>query len=256
MKISALKASAFAVISLAGAVNAQTSVGPGNIEVSFYTDGNNFVAQPPGASSPLTETQTSGLNLLNVPGYGNHIYDFCSQFYVGRNETNSYNVTSGLNGLSATQQANVAALLSNALPALNSMIASYIAEVGPGMWNGNPTERAHLDAYAAGIQMALWEIVDETNSTLELDNSKAGKGTFAVDLTASATPTVLEGENNAVNFINNVKSGVWIDKGGMVYYTADSDSVQDRIWAQVVPETSTSLLGLVGIGLLMRRRRN
>ncbi|MDB6077465.1 MAG: hypothetical protein JWO82_1212 [Akkermansiaceae bacterium] len=255
MKMSVSKASALAAITLVGAAHAQSTVGPSNVEVAFYTDGNHFVVQPDPAASPFPETQTSGLNLLNTPSNG-QVYDFCSQFYVGRNETNTYNVTNGLNGFTSTEQANVQALLSNVLPAFQTMLSNYIAQVGQGNWDGNPTERANLNAYAAGIQMAIWELVDETNNTLELDNSKSGKGTFAVDLTAPASANVLEGENYGVQFVNNVKNGTWVDRGGIVYYTADSAAVQDRIWAQVVPETSSSLLGLVGAGLLLRRRRN
>jgi hypothetical protein len=253
MKLLAIKASALALATL-GAANAQTvTTNPSNIEVSFYTEGNNFVVVPPGGSGPIAQTQTSGLNILNVPGYG-EVYDFCSQYFVGRNETVDYNVTSGLGSLTATQKANVSALLSNALPEFNSMLATYISHVGAGEWDADPVQRAHLNAYAAGIQMAIWELVSDT--TPELDNSKPGKGIFATDLNAGASDTVKEGEYDGVSFVNNVKNGVWVDKGGMIYYYADSDTQQDRIWAQVVPEPSAALLGVLSFGFLLRRRRN
>lgn len=52
----------------------------------------------------------------------------------------------------------------------------------------------------------------------------------------------------------------WTDQGGISYYDADPAADQDRMWVtaagpSIIPEPSTALIGLLGLGFMLGRKR-
>ncbi len=174
------------------------------------------------AIDPVGLYQTS---VIRGDGSSVSVYDFCTELFVGLDTEASYSVTSGFGSLDTTKQANLSTFLSNALP-------SFIASPN--------------DISAAAMQIGIWEIIEDSNLTLgsgdlSVDSSFAGDATSAVGL--------------AETWLTSVRTNAWTDQGGLAFYYADGDSQQSRLWVEVVPEPSTALLGLLGFGLLARRRR-
>lgn len=166
------------------------------------------------------------------------VFDVCFEIFIGPTGSSTYTVTEGLGpNLDATRQAQVRALFSNAL-------AGFVF---------SPTDYDNSAVHGAAIQMALWEIAQDTNPFLTLEPGTPDSG----DLSVTSFGSVASGDavDLAELWLGNIRSGTWTDQGGYIYYHADAVSEQDRLWVTPIPEPSTALLGGLGGLLLLRRRR-
>jgi hypothetical protein len=217
----------------------------------------NFLTDPDNNGSFDTTVQSAGFRYQSITGFGT-VYDFCTDFYTGEDGDMTYDVSAGLGAVTSTQQAQLRALFTNALPGFDLKLQDYI-DLNGGDWAYNPTydaEFSDLVGYAGGMQAALWEIIHEQVATLGMDVSDAGVFEASAD---GAFP--LSRANLALGyanqFLDNIQGGspAWTDQGGYDYYFAEGGTDQDRLWFVAVPEPSSLLLGGLGLGLLLRRRR-
>jgi hypothetical protein len=250
MKLPALTPALLAAAMLPA--SAQT-VPPGDrtLENAFYATDIQFLH----GAGPTLQPQLAGFNLQTITGFGpGYVFDFCADFFTGDNSSATFSVTSGFGGLSGQDE--IEALFSNALPAFRGMLNDYIALNG-GDWAYNATfadEYDDLQGYAAGMQIALWEIIHEQTGDLSINDEGATPGSFRIDVSAAPNVRADLGDDFAETFLTNVRTGTWTDQGNISYYFADGGSDQDRLW-MVVPEPSSALLGAFGLMVLLRRRR-
>lgn len=169
------------------------------------------------------------------------VWDACAELFVGPTGASTYTVTPGLaaSGWNATQIDQVGALYSNALILLTNELGDY------------DTARP----FGAAIQMALWEIAEETAGSLDLT-----AGDFNVASSDSDAET-LQAISLASQWIADIQSGNWTNNGGISFFYADGGTEQDRLWATFgvvsVPEPSVALLGsLAALCFVSRRRRD
>ncbi len=203
--------------------------------------------------------QLAGFNLLEKSGYGpGYIYDFCANFDQGDGVNWTFDsVTAGMGGLG--RQSEIGALFSNAIPEFNGYLADYISD-NNGDWSypDDPDlvdEYDNLQGYAAGMQIALWELIHEDASFLTIDNTDGNSGNFRIDLAAAPNARADLADSYAEQILAQIRSGNWSDEGGYTVHFADApDGEQDRLWV-TVPEPSSALLGAFGMLALLRRRR-
>ncbi|MGB1130340.1 MAG: PEP-CTERM sorting domain-containing protein, partial [Haloferula sp.] len=196
-----------------------------------------------GPSSPYS-TDPVGFKRTTVvtpAGVEIDVWDACAELFVGPTGGSTYTVTPGLSasGWNATQIEQVETLYSNALVLFTGELGDYDA----------------ARPFGAAIQMALWEIAEETAGSLDLT-----AGNFNVagsDLDTATTDAI----TLATQWINNIQSGTWTNQPGVNLFYADSAGEQDRLWAVLsvtptsLPEPSTALFTLIGGALLVSRRR-
>ena len=196
-----------------------------------------------------TSAVSAGIERADVT-YGStvtSIWDLCAEFYIpGAPTPPSYGLSLGFGpGVDATEETGIRLLISNTLPFFE---AERIA--------GN-TDAAEV--YASAIQIAYWEIIEDTNDSLITDSTNPLAGTFQVDFNyVSSDPDTSPARLQAEAFLASISSGSWTDQGGYIYHYADTDGSQDRLWiaTSVVPEPSMAvLLGLAGGTCLLCRRR-
>jgi hypothetical protein len=232
---------------------AAQSVPPGDrtLENAFFASDVQFLYDP----GPTLQPQLAGFNLQTITGFGpGYVYDFCADFFTGDNSGATYDVSSGFGTLPG--QSDIQALFSNALPGFRGLLQDYI-DLNGGDWSYNPTyasEYDELQGYAAGMQIALWEIIHEQSDDLSIDDEGATPGSFRVDVSAAPNTRAALADDFAETFLANVRTGTWTNQGGISYHFADGGSDQDRLW-MVVPEPSSALLGAFGFLVLLRRRR-
>lgn len=201
---------------------------------------------------PSTVNQYAGIDLRTGPG-GAWIFDFCADFGAGQNNSTHYDVSPGFGSLTLAQSDDIPALLFNTLPVFDGMVRTAISDSGGDWPDASYSGYNELLAYAAGMQLALWEIIhDPASGTLDTGN-------FSVD--AVADPDVALGCSNAESFLANIAGGWTYQPGFNFQYAKPVDAGnqpvpngQDRLWV-VVPEPSSALLGAVGLLVLLRRRR-
>ncbi len=233
------------------------SVPPGDrtLENAFGTPGFQFLYGP----VPNIQPQLADFNLQTINGFGpGYVYDFCADFFTGDEDAATFGVTEGF-GVISSKEAQVRALFTNALPVFNTMLDDYIALNG-GDWAENAAFAAEFDdlqAYGAGMQIALWEIIHEQTaelSQLSINDEGAFPGSFRVDVSAPSNTRADLGEDFAEQFLTSIRTGTWTNQGGVNFYYAEGGDDQDRLW-MVVPEPSSALLGGIGLLALLRRRR-
>lgn len=193
--------------------------------------------------------QYSGVDLRQGPG-DTWIFDFCADFSAGFNESEYYDVSTGFGGLTFDQSEAISALLYNTLPVFNGMVREAISLSGDDWPDSSYAGYNDLLSYAAGMQLALWEIIHDPTSG-DLDT-----GLFSVG--AVADPDIAVGRSNAQAFLDGVAGGWTYQPGFTFQYARPIDSGdergQDRLWV-AVPEPSSVLLGAFGMIALLRRRR-
>ena len=245
---------------LAHPAAAQTieNVDPGVPDNSFYAD------------LPFETTiggdleQRAGFNYRTVEGFGpGRVYDFCADYYVGTAYQGLiYNVETGLgSNFGASQNEAIGALFSNSITGFDNLLNQYLAANG-GSWDYNDELSDQYDAlqgYAAGMQIALWEIIhDGTDNGLSIVQGPDG-GDFRVDdIPTGSDPRAEAGYAKAEEFLANIRNSTWTNTGGVNFYYAvpTTPGEQDRLWVTVVPEPSSALLGAAGLLLVLRRRRD
>lgn len=167
------------------------------------------------------------------------VWDACAQLFEGPTGSSTYTVTAGFgaSGWSGSQIDQIQALYSNALILFTNEVGDY------------DTARP----FGAAIQIALWEIAEETAGSIDLlggDFNIVGSDTDAETLAAL---------DLAEEWIDNIQDGTWTDQGGISYFYADAGDEQNRLWATAgvttVPEPSSALLGILGGLFLVSRRR-
>ena len=202
-------------------------------EVSFN---NTTGPQSPYSTDPVGFKRTT---VVTPSGAEVSVWDACAELFIGPTGSSSYTVTAGLSqsGWSANQIDQVQALYSNALLLFVGELGDYDA----------------ARPYGAAIQIALWEIAEETSGSLDLLS-----GDFNLSSNAGDTATT-DAVALATQWISNIQNSTWTDQGGISYFYADGGSEQNRLWATpgvtTVPEPSVALLGILGGMLVIRRRR-
>ncbi|WP_035606980.1 hypothetical protein [Haloferula sp. BvORR071] len=230
-------------------------------ENSFYAEDIPFIYDS--NPEPVHQPQLAGLNLLNMPFHeSGYVFDFCADFLNGNGELNDYNMSSGFGSLSSTQESEIRALMSNSLPTFVELLNAYIIANG-GDWGENTGALAgdfnEVVGYAAGMQIALWEIVHEQSGQISINTDGPIAGSFGVETIPAAPPNPRGeiGRANAEDFLTAIRGGTWSDIGGIGYYYVNpvSPAEQDRLWLTQVPEPSAALLGVLGLLTVFRRRR-
>lgn len=168
------------------------------------------------------------------------VYDFCSELFVGLSGNPTYSVTPGLSGL-GSRATTLTSLLSNSIPL-------FLNQQAVGTYQDAAT-------YAAAIQLGIWEIIQDGNPYLTLDDSATGGQALSVNLGLTDAGPSTDAVALAETWLAAVRSNTWTDQGNLNLYYADTTGQQDRIWVEVVPEPSSALLGLLGFGFVLRRRR-
>lgn len=169
-------------------------------------------------------------------------YDFCVELFVGPNDSSSYSVTQGFGSLSSNQQVLIAKLFSNTL-------GSFISTSATGT-------RSEAAVIGAAIQLALWEIVEDQVdlSNPSLNESGSTPGDLSIlGYSSNYAPETKDAMELAETYLSQVIG--WNDEGGLSYYYADNATDQNRLWV-TIPEPSSALLGLLGMGFLLRRKRD
>ncbi len=172
-------------------------------------------------------------------------YDFCVELFVGPNDSSSYSVTQGLGSLTSNQQVLIAKLFSNTL-------SSFISTSSTGT-------RSEAAVIGAAIQLALWEIIEDqvalSNPSLNEGGSNPGDLSI-LGYSSNYAPEAKDAMELAETYLSQVNG--WNDEGGLSYYYADNAVDQNRLWVttQAIPEPSSALLGLLGMGFLLRRKRD
>lgn len=222
----------------------------------FYAE--RIIFQTDRGTGYTNSSQLAGMNRYDVVGAG-RVYDFCAEFFVHGNENTTYLLTPGLDRYSGAQQNAIRALFSNALPEFLSLYSDFLVLEPGGTPGSHTAEYNMLQGYGAGMQTALWEIINETNAIFSIDNNLPDSGVFRTDFDARAPGTRENyGVQYAQTFLTKVQDGEWTDQGELVYFVAnaiDPSRNQDRIWIQLIPEPSSVLLGLMGLALALRRHR-
>lgn len=230
-------------------------------EMSFYAEDIPFLYDDD--PEPTQQLQLAGVNLLDMPFHeSGYVFEFCADFFNGNGQLNGYNMSAGFGSLSSSQQLEIRALMSHTLPTFIDLMNAYIILNG-GDWAENTTDLAaefnDLTGYAAGMQIALWEIIHEQSSDRSIDTGGPISGSFAVEPVPGAPPNprAENGRGYAEQFLTAVRTGTWTDAGGIGYYYVDpvATEEQDLFWVTVVPEPSSCLLGAVGLLAALRRRR-
>ncbi|MEP4079764.1 PEP-CTERM sorting domain-containing protein [Haloferula sp.] len=216
--------------------------------VDGYTVGEVIFNNAGGVPDPFT-INPLGMTITEVTTDSGlvRVYDVCAEMFVGPNDSSSYSVSEGFGALNATQQLQIAKLFSNTL-------IDFINYVGSG-------DTANANVVGAAIQMAFWEIIEDpvAQTTPSLDDLDVSAGNISiVGLNTDYTGEVDSAVNLAQTYLTSLAT--WEDEGGLSYYYSDPGAAQDRLWvgvgASVIPEPSTALLSLLGLGFLLRRKRN
>ena len=201
---------------------------------------------------PSTVNQYAGVDLRNGPGSA-WIFDFCADFSAGVNNSTHYDVSAGFGSLTLDQTEDISALLFNTLPVFDGMVRTAIDQSGGNWPNSGYSGYGDLLAYAAGMQLALWEIIHDPAS------GDLASGNFSVDTVPD--PDIALGRSDAETFLAGIAGGWTYQPGFTFQYAKPVDAGnqpvpngQDRLWV-VIPEPSSALLGGFSLLSLLRRRR-
>lgn len=176
------------------------------------------------------------------------VLDICAEMFVGPTGASTYDISSGFGTISADRADAARTLLSNTLE--DFLFARA------GLSSDDP------NVVGAAIQIAFWEIAEDpvSFSNLSLDPLGSSPGDLSIiDFASGYSGATADAVSLAESYLANIRSGTWTNEGGFNYYYADAATEQDRLWIttgiNTIPEPSTTLLGLIGGLLLLRRRR-
>ncbi|MEZ0232147.1 MAG: PEP-CTERM sorting domain-containing protein [Methylophilaceae bacterium] len=183
------------------------------------------------------------LSIWDISAMGGQTISLCVERHIGGGWASSFDVTTGLSPFfSSTQQSALDRLITNTLPTFFGLRDTYIS-------TSSSSDLAAANNYALAMQLAVWEIVEETGSYDLASGSIYLSGTGPANTAADAL---------AIGFINNITSGPWTTTGGYTLSYAFSDTKQDQLLITAVPEPSSWAMLLAGLStvILIARRRS
>ncbi|HSH73305.1 MAG TPA: PEPxxWA-CTERM sorting domain-containing protein [Methylophilaceae bacterium] len=194
------------------------------------------------------------VSIWDIAALGGETFSMCIQknVTVGGWDT-SFDVTTGLVGfgLSASRITALDVLVTNAMPTFLDLRSAYLTSL-------SGTDKIAVNNYALAMQLAVWEIAEETSTSLDL---ASGAGAFYLGGATTTHPyNNPAADSLAISFINNISSGTWSSTGRYALSYADSAFKQDQLLLTApVPEPSAwamMMTGLGAIGFVARRRRD
>jgi hypothetical protein len=198
------------------------------------------------ASYPVNPVSLKNSELTLADLSSIEVFDICAEMFVGPTGSSTYDVSAGFGALDPDQSLATRLLFSNTL-------SDFITARDTLPYDDAST-------IGAAIQMAFWEIAEDSlgTTTPSLDDNGAFPGQlnvdgFGVSYSGKADAAILLAES----YLTNIRTGSWVDQGGLYYYYADATGEQDRLWVglEQIPEPSAMLLGFAGGMLLLCRRR-
>ncbi|QDZ09212.1 PEP-CTERM sorting domain-containing protein [Sphingomonas panacisoli] len=112
---------------------------------------------------------------------------------------------------------------------------------------------------SAATQMAVWEIMFETQSTWSVTaNTSAFYMTTPGSSSGSNTAALTSAETLANTYLTNVKNSTWTVNNNYALNVLSSPSRQDQVFLTAVPEPATWGMLVLGFGLVggaLRSRR-
>jgi hypothetical protein len=191
------------------------------------------------------------LSIWDIPALGGQTFSFCIQKGIGGGWDTSFAVTAGLSsaGFSVSRIEAFDLLVTNTMPTFLGLRDSYLSTL-------SAADKTAANNYALAIQLAVWEIAEETSSTLSLSS---GGGSFYLPGASASFPyNNAAADSLAIGFINNITSGTWTATGAYQLNYADSAFKQDQLLlTSAVPEPSNLAMLLVGfaaIGFVTRHK--
>jgi len=203
--------------------------------------------------STISDFQWGVVSVWDIAALGGQTFSMCIQKNIGGGWDSSFDVTTGLVGfgLSTGQITALEVLVTNAMPAFLDLRSTYLGSL-------SGTDKVAANNYALAMQLAVWEIAEETTSSLGLGS---GDGSFYLSGASIAYPhNNPAADSLAISFINNITSGIWTATGGYTLSYADSAFKQDQLLLTApVPEANSwamMLAGLAMIGFVAARRHS
>jgi len=192
----------------------------------------------------VSDFQWGVVSVWDIAALGGQTFSMCIQKNIGGGWDSSFDVTTGLVGfgLSAGQITALDVLVTNAMPTFLDLRNTYLGSL-------SGTDKTAANNYALAMQLAVWEIAEETSSSLGLSS---GDGSFYLSGSTTAHPyNNAAADSLAISFINNITSGSWTATGGYTLSYADSAFKQDQLLLTApVPEASSLAMMLAGLGII------
>ncbi|HSH98826.1 MAG: PEP-CTERM sorting domain-containing protein [Methylophilaceae bacterium] len=196
------------------------------------------------------------LSIWDISALGGQTFSFCLQKGIGGGWDTSFAVTAGLSsaGFSSSRIEAIDLLVSNTMPTFLGLRDTYLSTLS----TYGTADKTAANNYALAIQLAVWEIAEETSTTLSLSS---GSGSFYLPGASASFPyNNAAADSLAIGFINNITSGTWTATGAYQLNYADSAFKQDQLLlTSAVPEPSNLAMLLVGfatIGFVSRRKKS
>jgi len=208
-------------------------------------------------SGTTTDFNWGVLSIWDISALGGQTFSFCLQKSIGGGWDTSFAVTAGLSsaGFSASRIEALDLLVTNAMPTFLDLRSTYLTTLS----TYGTADKTAVNDYALAIQLAVWEIAEETSSVLDLSS---GSGSFYLPGATSLHPfNNAAADSLAIGFINNITSGSWTATGGYQLNYADSVYKQDQLLlTSAVPEPTNLILLLIGLlvttGFVSRRHQS
>jgi len=121
-------------------------------------------------SGSVSAFQWGVVSVWDIAALGGQTFSMCIQKNIGGGWDSSFDVTTGLTGfgLSAGQITALDVLVTNAMPTFLDLRSTYLGSL-------SSADKTAANNYALAMQLAVWEIAEETTSSLGL---ASGDGSF------------------------------------------------------------------------------